>query len=254
MELRYLTRGQAGHGYDFATALKLVQSEEGEVVLSEESAYEKAMVAPVNTSIVFPEDWLDSFPKAYAANHVHPYLWKRAVPYWVAEHLDFRVDTFRNRVCVPIRDEQGVLRGFHGRTFVGEEPPYLAYTYKKMANPNVWLNENHLDRSRPVVFAESVFDLARTLEVYDNVVSPLSVGVNASRMKRMLGLVSIITLFDNDAAGNTARHKVGTFFSGDLVTHVLPPAEYGDAGKCPPAVLAELLAPFVPVTLKTTLH
>lgn len=167
----------------------------------------------------FPEKWLKSFPPVAESGLGTHYLQTRKggpVPHSVIEMLDLRWDPFRNRVCFPIRGANGTLYGLHGRAVKSsEELKYLAYNYQGRLNPQVWLGEETVDWDRPVVMAESVFDLARVKQVYRNVISPLKAGVNELMLSRVKSAFEIVTLFDPDKAGGIARKKVGEWAKFD---------------------------------------
>ena len=158
----------------------------------------------------FPEWWLETFPSWGVNSQVANYLYSRGVPEAVSDALDLRADTREWRVCFPIRDFKGDLRGFHGRAIYPEaKPKYRMYTYARNTNPTVWLGESWVDFDKVVVVVESVFDLARVYQCYRNVVCPLRAGINASQAKRMGDLWRVVTIFDGDKAGQQARIALG---------------------------------------------
>ncbi len=234
------TKGDTGVGMDFAGAMELLEGEEEESV-----SLEWKEPNPPPEDKPFPECVLDSMYPGYSeedTTHVCDYLMSRDVPWQVAKDLDLRCDDSRDRVVFPIRDFDGVLMGIHGR-YIGDEEdqlPYLMYSYNNSTNAHVWLGEHWVDFDKPVVMAESVFDLARIYQVYRNVVSPLTAGFNFIKLKRMKHCTEIITVFDADKAGEQARKKLQGFF---LPLHVqvehLIPVKYGDAGNTPLDVMIE---------------
>ena len=251
VELRHANDVAAsGRDYDFATAVNLIAQADSEFTpIGGDIEYLKRLESPLTTNTVFPESWLDSFPKAYDdAGNIHPYLAKRGLTWEIARLLDLRCDTYRERVCFPIRDAAGALRGLHGRSFAGVDPKYLVYLHKGESNPGVWYGEQWLDRTCMVVMTESVFDLASVRRVYDNVVSPLTANIKAARLKRMSGLVGLVTLFDRDPTGDRARAEIDRFYKHTLVAHVIPPAPHKDGGDMPPEMLADLLGPHLALT------
>lgn len=219
--------------------------------------YEKDAFAEPEPDHVYPAELLDSFEPAYAEWYddqhahcwtVHPYLDEREVSYEVAKHLDLRWDVWRRRIIFPVRDFEGQLRGLHGRHVPGEQfaPDDPHVTYKMYpsggkTNPEVWLGEHWLDPDRPVLIAESVFDLARVLELYDNCLSPLTAGLKAEKVARLQGAVEIVTIFDSDKAGERARKRLHKEMGCPIRDVILPPGK--DAGETPLGQLHDLLEP-----------
>ncbi len=134
-----------------------------------------------------------------------------------------RWDAFRKRICFPVRDDQGRLRGLHGRDATGENSlPYLMYPHEHQTNPHIWLGEHYCDPEKTVVIAESVFDLARVYEHYTNVISPLTASLSKAKIDRLAGISAIVTLFDEDKAGMRARDKLTKYLSKVELLHVSP--------------------------------
>lgn len=196
--------------------------------------------------IPFPEWYISGYEPAYA----HPYLASRKggpVPYSIAKKMDFRLDAKRQRLGVPIRDFEGELMGFHGRTVNNSKLPYLAYTYHEHWNRPVWSGENRITFDRPLVMVESIFDEARVLQVYPNVCSPLSASLNAVKIKRMGGALRIIELFDADAAGRKAAEKIRSFLPDSVIDRAYLPEGFGDPGETPPELIHDVLKPLCAV-------
>lgn len=174
----------------------------------------------------FPEYWLKSFPPATTSPEAMAYLKKRFTPLSVIQLCDLRWDSDRRRVCFPIRDFNGVLMGLHGRAIDKDnQPPYHVYRFKGTSNRHIWLGEHWVDFDKPVVVTESVFDLTRVLQVYRNVVSPLSANVKDVTAKRMLGAYRIVTMYDGDKAGWRARAKLQKMLPKSTFTHINLPHE-----------------------------
>lgn len=237
-QLRDRLRGQV-HSIDIKGAMAMiVKVEEG----AEDLALNEWRDGPeIEPDQVFDEDWLDRFEPAYLNGRVHPYLLKRGVPYAVAAAWDIRYMVGEERVCFPIRNWAGDLVGLHGRTVVpGVEPTYRVIKYRGMKNQLAWLGEDKVDTGKPVVFAESVFDLARVYQVYRNVMCPLSAGMSKAKIVRVSRcLEGIVTYFDDDQAGNAARRKIGQTLHDRPLSHVVPAAQ--DPGDMTPQQVAKQL-------------
>ena len=130
------------------------------------------------------------------------YLATRPVSPALAAALDLRADTAEGRVCFPVRDFQGVLRGLHGRAIAGgTSPRYRMYSQAGRNNPLIWLGEHWVDRTRPVVVVEGPFDLASVYRVYRNVASPLFANPPAEKILRMADALEQITFLDQRQGG-----------------------------------------------------
>jgi hypothetical protein len=247
-----------GQQYRLIEALKIAIENPDEVFDPLKSVDEQTY--GVSKDFVFPEDWLKEFDHAFYNGQVHPYLLSRKggpVPYDVAVMLDLRFDITRQRICFPVRDFKGQLRGLHGRSiYEGSDLPYYAYGCPgpeigengkpiEVRCPDIWLGEHYVDPELPIVLAESVFDLARVFQVYRNVMTPLYANPSISKIKRLAGAKYIVTLFDNDKAGKLGRAKIESNLPGVTFLHLDVPVEFGDAGATPVKAMADLLAPYV---------
>lgn len=194
--------------------------------------------------VPFNEQWLDGFERAYTSigEQVHPYLTGRQVSWCTAESLDLRYDRVQRRICFPVRGFDGNLYGLHGRAIDNSiSPRYRMYRCDGHTNSSVWLGEEWVNFDRPVVVAESVFDLARVYEVYRNVVSPLTAALSKAKMGRLKNASGVVTLFDADIAGRRACKYLENELAGVSVTHATLPVGIADAGDADVAVIGEVL-------------
>jgi 5S rRNA maturation endonuclease (ribonuclease M5) len=242
------------HGLDLKGAMAMVLQAEQDAPLSFGDIGDdiETMLDSDRVDHVFPEWWIDNFDPAYCDGYLHPYLLKRTggpFPYPVVEALDLRFDAYQHRIGFPVRDFKGRLRGFHGRSVKSppDEPTYRMYTHENMNNPEVWLGEHWVDLDRPVVMVESVFDLARVRQVYDNVVCPLTASLSTQKIKRMAA-VEIVTFFDNDKAGKLAADKIRATLKDSVITKVkYDPHDPKDPGDMTAHRVAELLDDLVTI-------
>jgi hypothetical protein len=233
LKLKYL-----GLEFDFHTAAELVYAaEDGQPLADLPEPYEKQFDEKASPHL-YPEWLADAFEPAYFNGVVHPYLASRRMGFNIAKKLNMRFDPYRLRVLFPVLDWRGRLRGLHGRAVClpcGGDPweselPYKAYPYEGQTNSHIWLGEHWVEPDSPVVVAESVFDLARVLEIYQNVISPLTATLSVAKIKRLRNASRVITLFDSDKAGERARLKLKQGLPTTKVSHiVLPPGT--DAGE-----------------------
>ncbi len=248
IEIQQRTRktGKPGFALNMTKALDLVVKEmDGSVILVDS-------VDAVVEEHPFPDWWLKGFLPWNAAGDCADYLAGRRVPDRVANEWDLRWDVTRGRVCFPVWDGDGRLRGMHGRaidefTGSGTKPKYLVYTHKKRQNPTVFLGEHMVDLNKPVVVTESVFDLLRVYQVYRNVVTPMRAGMSMAQIGRAARMFHMVLMFDGDAAGARATAKLRDNLP-DNIFDVVDLRE-GYAGKDPadlaPLVIAKLLEKLV---------
>lgn len=193
-------------------------------------------------TVPFPESLLNSYPRAINCTEAMEYLTQvRRMPVEAIEAWDLRWDGSRKRVCFPIRDEDGTFVGLHGRTTVGEEPKYLAYTYQKKVNHHILLGADRMDVDRPVVVAESVFDAARVWQCYRNVVTPRTASLDAPMLKQLGGIFHLILVFDPDKAGDRAVSEIIKARPKSRITTVVQLPKMKDADALGAQALAPLL-------------
>lgn len=194
----------------------------------------------------FDEEWLESFPPVWNFQRGRGYLKQRGVVQTFAEKLDLRFDPLHgDRVCFPVRDFEGVLRGLHGRTTRNDvSPKYFMYTPGSKSNPVVWLGEAWVDMDKPVVLVESVFDLLAVLPVYSNAMCSLFAGLTKAKVQRISGCLNIVTLYDADKAGDNARKAISKWLPDSIVWHARPTEEEGDPGNMTQERIEEVLSEF----------
>lgn len=192
---------------DFKTAFKLCEDEENGISELALAGFEDEEETRQDVHY-FGEDWLDSFPKCTQVKQGYAYNISRGIPRWVQDALDLRFDTNEQRVCFPIRDFSGYLVGFHGRQIHDEQPVYRMYQYRGRNNPQFWLGEDWVDLDEPLVCVESVYDLAKVYQVYQNVICPLTAEITAPKIKRLEDALYLINMFDGDTAGQTAAKRM----------------------------------------------
>lgn len=193
----------------------------------------------------YPEAWLTTFPHAWSSAAGRSYLEGRDVGAKVAAHLDLRFDGTQGRVCFPVRDGAGTLRGLHGRALQPDvEPRYRMYPHQHRTNPQFWLGEHWVDLEQPILVVEGPFDLASVLRVYPNAVSPLFANPSFDKLRRMVDALEWITLLDNGTGGNKGRARISECCTRNVVTHLYPPVGK-DPGSCTLDEIGSLLAPHV---------
>jgi len=248
--MKMLNKGVPISKFEFGEAFQRIMQAEQTAELEglDSPSIEELMMNPPNQLHEYPQWWLDSF--AEVSHHIPwavEYLEQRNVSFKLAKQFDLRVDTEQHRICMPVRDFQGRLMGFHGRA-VNEnvEPRYRMYTYAKKNNPLVWLGEAWVDVNKPVIVVEGFFDLMSVYRVYQNVVSPLFSNPNMTKLKRMGDCSEVFTLLDRGKGGDTGRTKF-SLMKDSLVTHLLPPVGVKDPGEMSVEQLQNLLGEHLPL-------
>jgi DNA primase len=175
--------------------------------------------------IIYPEHFL----KTLKRNYTHPYLDKRKVRADIRILFDFRYDSSKHRIGVPIRNFVGKLVGFVGRSLISL-PKYFVYPWYGESNGHIWLGEHWVDLNEPVILVEGLFDAARVYEVKSNVLASLGSQLTHTKLKRIHTTPYVFTLYDNDVAGDNARRKVSNYFGKNNVRHLRLPGEIKDPG------------------------
>ncbi|MEM8604625.1 MAG: toprim domain-containing protein, partial [Cyanobacteria bacterium P01_H01_bin.121] len=125
-------------------------------------------------------------------------------------------DRFRDRLMIPIRDPQGRVIGFGGRTLSGDEPKYLNSPETELFDKGNTLFG--LDQARSAI---AKFDRAVVVEGYfdvialqaagiTNVVAALGTALGVAQVKQLLKYTEskqIIFNFDADRAGQQATER-----------------------------------------------
>lgn len=244
IELKHLFAGSAPEGYDLRSAVSMIHAEEDAAELGYVPDYGER--EETNNKVKhFPEEWLDSFQPWYKFKTAREYLQKRNVMEDLADQLDLRFDSTRQRVCFPIRDWGGYLVGLHGRDITDKQMAYYVYKYKDHFNKLVWPGEQHLDVDKPVILCESVFDYASIYRVYRNVACSLSAGIGRDKCKRVSSILDLITFYDYGTGGDTARKSIDKYLGHTVPLHIVPNEDQGDPGNMSVNELIDRLDPII---------
>lgn len=200
------------------------------VQLFEGQIYPTQLLWPRSSSIKkedieFPIKYLNKFKQ----NYNHPYLDKRDISFPIRKIFDFRYDMYNHRIGVPIYNFNYKLCGFIGRSLISE-PRYYFYKFNGQDNPQVWLGEHFIDLNKPVILCEGLFDACKIYEVNPNVLALLGTQPTEEKLKRIKRAQYIITLFDNDHAGDNIRKKL-TYVFKKKIHHISLPEGVKDPGE-----------------------
>lgn len=198
----------------------------------------------------YPDWFINSYPSVYNNPEAVQYLYSRGIWDDAIKFLDLRWSAVEERVVFPIQGFDGKYYGMHGRVIHNENPlKYKMIPCLKHTNPQVWLGEAWVDFDQPILVVESVFDLAKALQVYPNTVCPLRASISKSKIDRLAGGYIFVHCFDPDKAGDNASRKLR-----EALPHALHKKVYLQKGKDPcdysVSALYEVLEDFLPLDEK----
>lgn len=125
-------------------------------------------------------------------------------------------DRFRNRIMFPLKNAQGRIVGYSGRTYIGQEPKYLNSPETPIFQKRKLLY--NLDKARKsirkldeIVLLEGFMDVIKSDTAgLKNVVATMGTQLSDEHITFIRKLTSNITLmFDGDFAGSEATLKTG---------------------------------------------
>lgn len=251
IEMKRLNKQAFHQDYPFGEALSQVMEAEEAVELNLDFPDIEEMLLTKKEGLhEFPQWWLETFSLASSHEWATSYLQSRQVPGALWGALDLRADTEQRRICFPVRDFKGVLRGLHGRAVDPvTEPRYRMYLHAKRKNVDVWLGESWVDFTKPLVVVEGPFDLASVYRVYRNVASPMYSNPSEPKLRRMMDVGEWVTLLDVGTGGDKGRSKIDKVCKGCVVHHLTPTAGKKDPGQMSVQELQDVLGPYVPLDI-----
>jgi hypothetical protein len=130
--------------------------------------------------IRLPEDFrfvldvkdIESMNGRYYARHI------RQLSDEIIKKLDIGISSepkFKNRIIIPSVDKKEKLNYFIARAIDDRQPKYLNAEAEKT---KIIFNERYIDYNRPLMIVEGIFDAAKAMHVYDNVVPLLGSSFN----------------------------------------------------------------------------
>lgn len=126
-------------------------------------------------------------------------------------------DTFRNRIVFSIKDENGNIVGFSGRSINNDEPKYLnspeTKLFKKSHLLYHWFEVKNYFLTQQLYIVEGFMDVMALYKVgIKNVVATMGTAFGNNHLQMLKNtkqISSIILGFDNDQAGYAATIKTG---------------------------------------------
>lgn len=172
----------------------------------------QADAPPPEPPPVIPEQWLGSTlplpPLCIGADYIR----SRGFNEDDWEPWDVRWDPVDQRVCWPVRDADGVLRGLQGRTIhANTKPKYLHYEYKgKARGSDFFLGEHRISFDKPIVLVEGAMDCMGVSRAYPNVVAAMGASsiLRAEKLDRLATAFAVIPFFDGNKAGQLGAEVV----------------------------------------------
>ena len=127
---------------------------------------------PDDFRFVLDENDFDAMNGRYYARHI------RQLSDEVIRKLNIGVSSnskFQNRIIIPSVDKKEKLNYFIARAIDERQPKYLNAQAEKT---KVIFNEKYIDYRKPLMIVEGIFDAAKAMHVYDNVVPLLGSSFN----------------------------------------------------------------------------
>jgi DNA primase len=150
------------------------------------------------------------------------------------------LDFFRNRLMFPIRDEQGRLVGFSGRSMDGTDPKYINSRESEVFNKGATLFGLHQARpflkdSRRAVLVEGQLDVIACQRVGVPACAPLGTALTETQAQKLKRFADeVVVFYDGDNAGRMAAEKA---FDALGVAGLRRSAVIAKAGEDPDSIL-----------------
>lgn len=126
---------------------------------------------------------------------------------------------FYNRIIFPIKNINGFIIGFGGRSLNNKKPKYINsyetfFFKKKKCFYGLWENKEFIKKLNYVILVEGYFDVLTLYKnKFKNVLSLMGVSISHSQINLIINLTkNIFICFDRDKAGFSALKKSIIFF------------------------------------------
>lgn len=161
---------------------------------------------------ILPEDWLKTMPVMPPLCIGADYLRGRGYTEEDWTPWDTRWDPSGQRVCWPIRDNEGNLRGVQGRAIhANQQPKYLHYKYEEQARGSeFFLGEHRLNFDKPIVIVEGAIDGFGVSQVYPNVaiIMGASTILRPEKLDRLAMAFAVVPFLDGNKAGQLGMDTI----------------------------------------------
>ena len=136
-------------------------------------------------------------------------LYNRGLSYETLETFEIGFSKVKERVVIPVRDQNFKLVGFIGRATKPEQEPRYLYN-KGFKRADVLFNINNAKKYSSCIVVEGSIDAMMVHQAgFPNVVSTLGAQVSPNQIKMLKRYFDSIIIFsDNDDAGNAMRNDI----------------------------------------------
>lgn len=134
----------------------------------------------------------------------------------IERYLNYGSDIYRNRLMIPIFDDEGRIVGFSGRSLGNDTPKYLnSREDETFHKKNVLYNLNNAKRysNNEIILVEGFFDVFAMRKLgYNNVVAIMGTAFTSEHMTLLLDKYKykkIVLSLDQDEPGQKTNLKIG---------------------------------------------
>ncbi len=211
----------------------------------------------------FPSEYLELYPSVLRKNSADKFIYpdsisflaKRQTPLQVIADFDFRWDAKHTRILVPTYQRAIILSGLIGRNIKyikgisdSDHPKYFDYSHFtakdkiKVNNSSlVWFRQSTLNKKKPLILVEGMFDAARVYQHYRNVTAVTCVCISSPKLNYLSDFKSVYLIPDNDKAGTDAASNFQKLIPTLKIIKI--PSTYKDISDMTAFEVRELLAP-----------
>lgn len=173
--------------------------------------YESRFLCSEVKEALSPLEYPDIFDNIEKYPEASKYLNSRGISLVTAKKLGLQYDSDSQRIVFPVKDAEGRIYGFTGRTILPDGQPRIKDYY--FPKSEFILGREHWNRDFPVLIVEGLFGFAHLHEVVKGKYFPYNIGaimgsnISNSQIDILLQFAKpVYVLLDNDKAG-----KVGMF-------------------------------------------
>ncbi|ASS47084.1 DNA primase [Candidatus Nasuia deltocephalinicola] len=131
---------------------------------------------------------------------------------------------FYNRIIFPIKNKNGIILGYSGRSFFNEKPKYINsydnfFFKKKKILYGIYETYNYIIKYNYVILVEGYIDVISLYQCnFKNVLGLMGTSISIYQLNKIIKLTkNIIICFDNDKAGVINLKKSIIFFLNNYI-------------------------------------
>lgn len=169
-------------------------------------------------------------------------LHNRGLSYETLMHFEVGYSEVKERVVIPVRNQNYKLVGFIGRAIKPEQEPRYLYN-KGFKRADVLFNIQNAKRYESCIIVEGSVDAMMVHQAgFPNVISTLGAQVSSNQVKMIKRFFDQIIIFsDNDDAGMAMRNDIIKFCCGKEIYIVENRTEHKDAGAMTSMQIQEII-------------